>query len=85
MYKIKSEKGKVVFIMRTGKTFVRNTMPLSTAQSIINRSKDVEETDKRGFGMEICVDDVFFFPVDEKAKAKKKEDADVAPEVTKNE
>ena len=44
MMKIKSEKGKVVFVMRTGKTFVRNTMPLSSAQSIVNRSKNVEET-----------------------------------------
>ena len=84
MMKIKSEKGKVVFVMRTGKTFVRNTMPLSSAQSIINRSKNVEETDKRGAGVEICVDDKYFFPTEpEKVSVKPKEDK--ADKVIENE
>lgn len=73
MVKIKNEKGVVTYVMRTGANFVRNTMMLAYAQSIINRSKNVEETDKRGFGMEICVDDKYFFPIEEKPKTKKKE------------
>ena len=64
MKKIKHEKGKVIYEMRTGKTFVRNHMPLSYAQAIVKRSKNVEETDKRGYGMEICVDDKYFFPIE---------------------
>lgn len=75
MAKIKNEKGQVTYVMRTGATFVRNTMMLPYAQSIINRSKNVEETDKRGFGMELCVDDKYFFPIEEEkvVKNKKKE------------
>lgn len=77
MAKIKSEKGKVIYCMRTGGVFVRNHMPLAYAQSIVNRGKKVEETDKRGFGMEICVDDKYFFPIDEKSiKPKKNEDVE---------
>lgn len=60
--KIKSEKGKVKFVMRTGKTFVRNTMSLAHAKAIVSRGKDVKETDERGYGIEICVDDTYFFP-----------------------
>ena len=72
--KIKHEKGKVTYVMRTGKTFVRNHMPLAYAQSIINRSKDVEIIDKRGCGMEICVNDKYFFPADiEEPKQPKEE------------
>ena len=65
MSNVKHEKGKVIYVMRTGGNFVRNYMPLASAKSIINRSKNVEETDKRGFGMEICVDDKYFFPIAE--------------------
>lgn len=81
MMKIKHEKGKVTYVMRTGKTFVRNHMPLAYAQSIINRSKDVEETDKRGCGIEICVNDKYFFPVEPEApKQRKKETSDEVTE-----
>ena len=61
---IKHENGKVTYAMRTGKTFVKSTMPLAYAKSLVKRGKDVEETDKRGYGMEICVDDTYFFPVE---------------------
>ena len=64
---IKHVKGTVTYVMRTGKTFVRSTMPLATAKSIMNSSGNVEETDKRGFGIEICVDDKYFFPIVKKA------------------
>ena len=77
MSKIKHEKGIVTYIMRTGGTFVKSKMPLSHAHLIMNRSKNVEETDKRGFGMEICVDDKYFFPIDEKVTRKKKESDEV--------
>ena len=70
---IKHEKGKVKYVMRTGGTFVRSTMPLSQAKVMIKLSKEVEETDKRGFGMEICVNDKYFFPMKEKEP--------IAPEV----
>ena len=67
--KIKNEKGIVTYVMRTGGTFVKSTMALAYAKRIVKCSKNVEETDKRGFGMEICVDDKYFFPmVEEKAE-----------------
>lgn len=62
--KIKNEKGIVTYVMRTGATFVRSKMPLAYANRMVKYSKNVEETDKRGFGMEICVDDKYFFPVE---------------------
>ena len=66
---IKSEKGIVTYVMRTGGTFVKSKMPLSTAKLIMKRSKNVEETDKRGYGVEICVDDKYFFPTEPLADA----------------
>lgn len=63
MSKIKAEKGKVTYVMRTGGTFVRSNMPLAYANAMVKRSKDVKETDERGHGMEICVDDKYFFPI----------------------
>lgn len=65
---IKSEKGIVTYIMRTGGTFVKSTMPLSTAKRICSQSKDVVETDKRGYGVEICVNDKYFFPIESDAE-----------------
>ena len=65
---IKHEKGKVTYVMRTGKSFVKSVMLLAHAKAIVRRSKNVEETDKRGCGMEICVDDKYFFPVVEKTE-----------------
>ena len=62
--KIKHEKGKVTYVMRTGKTFVKSQMALAYANVIVKNGKEVEETDKRGYGMEICVDDTYFFPTE---------------------
>lgn len=85
MSNIKSEKGKVTYCMRTGAVFVRSHMPLAFAKSIINRGKNVEEVDKRGCGIEICVDDKYFFPIEEKPKATKKADPEPKTEENENE
>ena len=76
MSKIKHENGIVTYIMRTGGTFVKSKMPLSHAHLLMNRSKNVEETDERGFGMEICVDDKYFFPVEPEQVTRKKNVSD---------
>lgn len=68
MPKIIHTKGTVTYAMRTGKTFVRNKMPLSIANSIIKRGKDIVETDVRGDGIELCVDDKYFFPIEIEVK-----------------
>ena len=78
---IKHENGKVTYIMRTGKTFVRSYMSLAHALAIVRRSKNVEVTDKRDCGIEICVDDKYFFPMEEQtSKRKKKADTDEVTE-----
>lgn len=84
MAKIKHEKGQVTYVMRTGGNFVRNTMPLAYAKLITNRSSNVEEVDKRGFGVEICVDDKYFFPIEEEKPAKKPKniEQEIVDEVT---
>lgn len=74
MSNIKNEKGIVTYVMRTGKTFVKSTMLLAYANSLVKRSKDVEETDKRGCGVEICVDDTYFFPIEPKRKKKESDE-----------
>lgn len=75
---IKHEKGKVIYAMRTGKNFVKNYMPLAHAKAIVKRSKNVTETDERGYGMELCVDDKYFFPiVEEKVETVESTDAEV--------
>ena len=79
--KIKHEKGTVTYVMRAGSGYVRSKMPLGYANSIVKISKNVEETDKRGYGMEICVDDKYFFPI-EKPLNETTEETDV-PEVVK--
>lgn len=71
---IKHEKGTVTYVMRTGGTFVRSKMPLATANSIVKCGKEVEETDKRGYGVEICVDDKYFFPAEPKPRKTKDTD-----------
>ena len=64
-YEIKNDRGLVIYVMRTGKVFVKSDMPLSTANRIVKNGKDVKVSDKRGYGKEICVDDTYFFPIDE--------------------
>lgn len=61
-FDIKHEKGVVTYAMRTGKVFVKNKMRIAFANAIVKRGKDVEISDKRGYGQEVCVDDTYFFP-----------------------
>lgn len=79
---INHEKGMVTYVMRTGGTFVRSKMSLAQAKVIVKTSKNVEETEKRGYGMEICVDDKYFFPVkpvvEDAPKSSEKETDEVA-------
>lgn len=67
---IKNENGMVTFVMRTGKDFVRSTMPLGNALTIAKTGKEVSEDDKRGEGVEICVDNTYFFPIEQKTVSK---------------
>ena len=69
---IKHENGLVTFVMRTGKVYVKATTSLAHAKSVVEKGENVEETNKRGFGKEICVDDKYFFPIAEN-KPKKRE------------
>ena len=68
-FKIKSENGKVIYAMRTGKVFVKSAMYLTYAENIVETGDNVEVSDKRGYGKEICVDDTYFFPIEEKHEA----------------
>lgn len=61
-YNVKHKDGIVTFAMRTGAVFVKGTMPLSMAEYHITTGKEVTLSDSRGRGMEICVDDTYFFP-----------------------
>ena len=63
MSKIKAEKGIVTYVMKAGEVFVKSNMLLAYANALVKRSKNVEETDKRGQGVELCVDDKYFFPI----------------------
>ena len=63
MSKIKAEKGIVTYVMKVGEVFVRSNMFLAHANALVKRSKNVEETDKRGHGVELCVDNKYFFPI----------------------
>lgn len=82
MMKLKHEKGIVTYVMRTGGTFVRSKMSLAQANVMVKNSEDVEETDKRGYGVEICVNDTYFFPVEKKAKKKETEETEEVTEET---
>ena len=45
MFKLKSTNGKVKCLLKTGKDFVRNEIPVSAAQHIIDTGK-MEKSDK---------------------------------------
>lgn len=74
---IKCENGMVTFVMRTGKDFVQSQMPLGSALAIQRNGKEIEETDKRGCGKEICVDDTYFFPIEPEKPVKTTKKAEV--------
>lgn len=79
--KIKAKDNKVTFVMQTGKHFVQNTMPLSSAEQIIKSGKVVKDEQVAALcnAMFRCVDDKYFFPLEEVPAKKtkvKKEDAE---------
>ena len=79
--KIKANDNKVTFVMRAGKHFVQNTMPLSSAEQIIKSGKVVTDEQVAALcnAMFRCVDDKYFFPLEEvpvKKTKVKKEDAE---------
>lgn len=57
-YKLKNNQGKVAFLLRTGKDFVKNTMAIASAQHIIDNST-IKKSDVTGYP--INVDDKWFF------------------------
>ena len=79
--KIKAKDNKVTFVMRAGTQFVQNTMPLSSAEQIIKSGKVVKDEQVAALcnAMFRCVDDKYFFPLEEVPAKKtkvKKEDAE---------
>ena len=79
--KIKAKDNKVTFVMMAGKHFVQNTMPLSSAEQIIKSGKVVKDEQVAALcnAMFRCVDDKYFFPLEEVPAKKtkvKKEDAE---------
>ena len=77
--KIKAKDNKVTFVMRAGKQFVQNIMPLSSAEQIIKSGKVVKDEQVAALSnaMFRCVDDKYFFPLEEvpakKTKVKKED------------
>lgn len=57
-YKLKNVNGKVTFLLRSGKDFVKNQMAIASAQHIIDHGK-VKKSDKEGYP--INVDDKWYF------------------------
>jgi hypothetical protein len=59
MYRLKkNKKGTVTSLLRTGKDFVKNDLPATAAQQIIDNGT-VVKSDKHGFP--ICVDNKWYF------------------------
>lgn len=61
--KIKHTNGMVDFTMRTGKDIVKSQMPISYANGIVSKGKEVVEKDNQ-----IIVDDTYFFPAEAESK-----------------
>lgn len=62
MYKLKSTNGRVNFLLRTGKDFVRNNMSTSAAQHIIDTG-EMGVSDKPDYP--ICVSGKWYFEGEE--------------------
>lgn len=77
--RIKARKGNVTFIMRAGKDFVQNTMPFSSAEYIIKNGKAVEDKQVESLSNDFfrCVDNTYFFPLEEVPTKKNTEKEDV--------
>lgn len=58
MYKLKSTNGRVNFLLRTGKDFVRNNMSVSAAQHVIDTG-ELQTSDKPDYP--ICVNGKWYF------------------------
>jgi hypothetical protein len=57
-YKLKNVNGKVNFLLKTGKDFVKNQMAVASAQHIIDNGT-LKESDRPGYP--INVDDKWYF------------------------
>lgn len=57
-YKLKNVNGKVTFLLRTGKDFVKNQMILASAQHIIDKGKMLK-SDVEGYP--INIDNKWYF------------------------
>lgn len=68
MFKLKDINGKVNYMFRTGKDFVKNYMPILEAQNIISKGNIVESNVEN---YPICIDDTWFFEGVEIKKEKK--------------
>ena len=66
--KIKHENGVVTFRMKTGRDFVRNTMPIGQALAMFKKSNNTVK-----IGNEVCVDDTYYFPLTEETTEKVKD------------
>ena len=70
--KLKEVNGKVSFIKKAGKEFVKNEMPIADAQKFVKNGK-VAESD-RFAGYPVCVNDTYYFAATmPKTKAEPKE------------
>lgn len=78
-YKLKTANGKVEFLLKTGKDFVRNQMTIASAQHIIDTGELVE-SDKPEYP--ICVGNQWYF---EGTEVKKKVQTTSAQGEMKNE
>ncbi len=65
--KIKHENGIVTYRMKTGKDFVRSTMPIGNALVMFKKSNNTVK-----IGNEVCVDDTYYFPLVEEVSEKRK-------------
>ena len=61
--KLKEVNGKVSFIMKAGKEFVKNEMPVAEAQKFVKNGK-VAESDKFE-GYPVCANDTYYFAEDQ--------------------
>jgi hypothetical protein len=68
--KLKQVDGKVSFIMRAGKDFVKDEMPVDEAKKLV-KNGETTESDKFD-GYTLCVNDTYFFAT---ATPKKKTDS----------
>lgn len=66
MYKLKNVNGKVTFLLKTGKDFVKNAMSISAAQHIIDNG-EITESGREDYP--ICVDGKWFFEGEQMEKA----------------